>query len=363
MAVIAPRKKSRRRVLPLSTDAQRWQAVVNRDPAADGAFVYAVRTTGVYCRPVCPSRLALRKNVRFYATSDEAEAAGFRPCKRCRPMAASLVQQHAAIVARACRLIENVKTSPSLAELASAVGMSASHLHRIFKAQTGVTPKRYAATWRTNRLHSELTQRPKKTITAAIYGAGFNSASRFYESSQELLGMTAKSFRTGGRGATIRFAVGRCQLGSILVAASKKGICAILLGDNPDELTRDLQQRFPEATLVAGDAAFEQLVAQVVGFVEAPAIGLHLPLDIRGTSFQRRVWEALRRIPAGTTTTYAEIAKRIGQPKSVRAVASAIAANALAVVIPCHRVIRTDGSLSGYRWGVERKRKLLRSER
>ena len=341
-------------------DEGRWQAVESRDPAADGAFVYSVRTTGVYCRPTCAARLALRKNVRFHATCQEAEKAGFRPCKRCKPAGESLTERHASAVAQACRAIEEADEVPSLDELASLVGMSRYYFHRVFKACTGLTPKGYAAAHRSRRVRHELAQ--SATVTSAIYGAGFNSNSRFYESSKEMLGMTPKTFRAGGSGVVIRFAIGESWLGPILVAASDKGICAILLGDDPAALAHDLEDRFPEAELIGGDADFEQLVAKVVGFVEMPSIGLDLPLDIRGTAFQQRVWEALRMIPAGSTASYADIANRIGQPKSVRAVAQACGANPLAVAIPCHRVVRTDGSLSGYRWGVERKGKLLRRE-
>jgi AraC family transcriptional regulator of adaptative response/methylated-DNA-[protein]-cysteine methyltransferase len=346
---------------PFPDDESRWQAVIGRDPAADGAFFYSVRTTGVYCRPTCPARTALRKNVGFHDTCRDAEAAGFRPCKRCRPTEASLAERQAALVARACRLIDESEGPPSLDELAAAVGLSRYHFHRLFRAQTGLTPRRYAAARRMRRVRDELARRP--TVTAAIYGAGFSSNSRFYETSNGVLGMTPKAFRSGGIGTAIRFAVGETWLGSILVAASDKGVCAILLGDDPDELTRDLQDQFAHARLIGGDAEFERLVARVVGFVEAPSTGLDLPLDIRGTAFQQRVWEALRQIPAGSTATYSEIAARIGRPRSVRAVARACAANTLAVAIPCHRVIRTDGSLSGYRWGVERKSDLLRRER
>lgn len=238
--------------------------------------------------------------------------------------------------------------------------MSTYHFHRVFKAQTGVTPKGYAAAHRTQRVKKGLSR--KESVTNVIYGAGFNSSSRFYESSKKALGMTPSTFLSGGAGAAIRFAVGECWLGSILVAASEKGVCAILLGDDPEELTRNIQDLFPKAEIVEDDAAFEHLVARVVGFLETPSTGIDLPLDIRGTAFQRRVWEALQKIPPGSTASYSEIAKKIGQPKSVRAVAKACAANKLAVAIPCHRVVRTDGSLSGYRWGVERKAELLRRE-
>ncbi|WP_406695708.1 bifunctional DNA-binding transcriptional regulator/O6-methylguanine-DNA methyltransferase Ada [Singulisphaera sp. Ch08] len=345
---------------PFASDEDRWQAVLDRAPAADGIFFYSVRTTGVYCKPSCHARLALRKNVRFHATCEDAEAAGFRACKRCKPTEETLAERHAQVVAQACRIIEEAKELPSLEDLANSVGMSRFHFHRIFKESTGLTPKRYASAHRAQRVRETLPKSP--TVTRAIYGAGFNSNSRFYESSTEVLGMTPTTFRAGGLGASIRFAIGECWLGSILVAASAKGVCAILIGDDPDELARDLQDRFSQAQLIGGDADFEELVAKVVGFLETPSIGLDLPLDIRGTAFQQRVWEALRAIPGGSTVTYTEIANRIGQPKAVRAVAQACAANALAVAIPCHRVVRTDGSLSGYRWGVERKAQLIRRE-
>ena len=334
---------------------------MDRDPAADGAFIFSVRTTGVYCRPTCPARLALRKNVGFHATCQDAERAGFRPCKRCKPTGESLAAQHATVVAEACRTIESAKNVPTLNELAKAAGMSSQYFHRVFKANTGVTPKGYAAAHRAQRVRHELGH--SETITSAIYGAGFNSNGRFYDSSNESLGMTPKTFRAGGSGVVIHFAVGESWLGPILVAASNKGICAILLGDDPARLVHDLEDQFPKAELVGGDTGFEKLIAKVVGFVEMPSIGLDLPLDIRGTAFQRRVWEALREIPSGSTASYSEIAEKIGLPKSVRAVAQACATNVLAVAIPCHRVVRADGSLSGYRWGVERKEKLLQRER
>ncbi len=339
-------------------DESRLAAVRRRDRAADGQFVYSVRTTGVYCRPSCAARPARRENIAFHATCAEAERAGFRPCKRCRPD--ETVQQHAAAVAKACRTIEQAAAMPSLAALAQAAGMSRFHFHRVFKAQTGVTPRAYADAQRARRVRGELAR--GETVTRAIYGAGFNSNGRFYATADQRLGMTPSAFRRGGSGAVIRFAVGECSLGAILVAATAKGICAILLGDDPDALARSLQDQFPQAELIGADRDFERLVAQVVGFVEAPRQGLDLPLDVRGTAFQQRVWALLRDIPAGTTASYADIAARLGQPKAVRAVAQACAANKLAVAIPCHRVVRHDGALSGYRWGVERKRKLLARE-
>jgi AraC family transcriptional regulator of adaptative response/methylated-DNA-[protein]-cysteine methyltransferase len=349
-------------LLPAATQADpRWQAVMGRDAAADGSFVYAVKTTGVYCRPSCPSRRAKPENVAFYETMAAAEAAGFRACQRCKPNGQPTAKEQAALVAEACRLIEAAEEPPKLEELAAAVGMSPFHFHRRFKAVTGLTPKAYAAAHRGRRVREEL-DNADASVTEAIYGAGYNSGSRFYEASNELLGMTPTAYKQGGKDAAIRFAIAECSLGSILVAMSGKGVCAILLGDDPDELARDLQDRFPNARLIGADRDFEALVAKVVGFVEAPRIGLDLPLDMRGTAFQQRVWQALREVPAGETVSYAEVARRIGEPKAVRAVAQACGANKIAVAIPCHRVVRTDGDLSGYRWGVERKRALIAKE-
>jgi AraC family transcriptional regulator of adaptative response/methylated-DNA-[protein]-cysteine methyltransferase len=340
-------------------DETRWNAVVARDRSSDGEFYYSVASTGVYCRPSCPARLAKRGNVRFHDTIAGAEAAGFRPCKRCRPNEASLEAQHAASIASACCLIEEAEEAPKLDELAQSVDLSPYHFHRLFKAATGVTPKAYAVAHRQKRVREKLGR--SKSVTEAIYDSGFNSSGRFYADSARMLGMTPSAFREGGANADIKFAVGECSLGSILVAASDKGVCTISFGDEPD-VVRDLQDRFPRARLVGGDADFEQLVAKVVGFVEAPKIGLGLPLDVRGTAFQHRVWAALRDILPGSTVSYAELAERIGEPKAVRAVAGACAANKIAVAIPCHRVVPNDGALSGYRWGVERKRILLDKE-
>ena len=338
----------------------RWTAIVARDSKADGTFWYSVKTTGVYCRPSCAARLARPQNVRFHATAKEAEQVGFRPCKRCKPDQCSLLEQHAAKVTAACRLIEDSEQVPSLGVLAAQAGLSKFHFHRVFKAISGLTPKAYATAQRNQRVRDELGR--SGTVTTAIYDAGYHSNARFYEKSNEVLGMTPSAYRAGGANTAIRFAIGECSLGSILVAQSERGICAIALGDDPDALARDLQDRFPNAHLIGGDAQFEKRVAKVVGFVEAPEIGLDLPLDVRGTAFQQRVWQALRQIPVGSTASYSEIAQRIGSPNAVRAVAGACAANALAVAIPCHRVIRTDGALSGYRWGAERKRALLERE-
>ena len=347
---------------PMSiADDPRWMRIVARDKSADGQFWYSVATTRVYCRPSCASRTANPKNVRIHDTLQSARATGFRPCRRCNPERPPIEAENASLVAAACRMIEENETEPSLQRLAEASGRSPGHFHRVFKAITGVTPKAYIAGDRAKRVREELASR--ETVTQAIYGAGFNSNGRFYAAAPGLLGMTPTQFRSGGSGNVIRFAVGECSLGAILVAATAKGVCAIQFGDDPEALVRALQDRFPKAQLLGGDEAFERLVAKVVGFVEAPAQGLDLPLDIRGTAFQQRVWKAIRDIPAGATASYRDLAKRLGAPKAVRAVAQACGANDIAVAIPCHRVVRTDGSISGYRWGVARKRALLAREK
>jgi len=341
-------------------DAARWAALTTGDAGADGRFVYAVRTTGVYCRPSCSARAARPENVVFYASCAEAEAAGFRACKRCRPNEPARAQRQADAVAQACRRIDEAETMPSLDALARAAGMSPFHFHRVFRAITGITPRAYAAARRAGRLEAGL--REAVTVTEALYEAGYTAPSRFYATAPQRLGMSPTSYRKGGLGTAIRFAVGACTLGAILVAATREGVCAILLGDDPEVLVRELQDRFPKASVSGGDATFERWVAEVVGFVEAPGQGLNLPLDIGGTAFQQRVWAALCAIPVGATATYAEIARAIGDPAASRAVAGACAANPLAVAIPCHRVVRSDGGLSGYRWGVARKRALLTRE-
>jgi AraC family transcriptional regulator of adaptative response/methylated-DNA-[protein]-cysteine methyltransferase len=358
MNAISP--KSRTSTSPSVTDDPRWAQVVARDKTADGHIWYSVVTTGVYCRPSCPSRTANPKNVRLHDSLESAKATGFRACKRCNPDGLSLDSENAALVAKVCRIIEESEEEPSLEALAAAVGRSPSYFHRVFKAAIGVTPKEYAAAHRAARVRDGLAG--GSTVTEAIYDAGYNSSGRFYEKSTDMLGMTPSQYRAGGANEEIRFAVGQTSLGAIVIASTKKGVAAILLGDDPDELVRDLQDRFPKAHLIGADRDYEALVAQVVGFVEAPRIGLNLPLDVRGTAFQERVWKALLEIPAGVTVSYAEIARRIGSPSAVRAVAGACAANNLAVAIPCHRVVRNDGALSGYAWGVARKRALIDRE-
>lgn len=342
------------------TSDPRWAAVLARDSRVDGQFYYAVTSTGIYCRPSCSSRLPRPENVKFFSTPTAAEAAGFRACQRCTPAQYVVRDEHAEKVIRACRLLERSESIPSLAELASAVGLSKDYFHRVFKRVTGLTPKAYAQAQRAQKLRDQLAE--GASVTNAIFAAGYNANSRFYTESNEVLGMTASTYRSGASNVQIRFAVGQCSLGAILVAQTERGICAILIGDEPEPLVEDLQNRFPNADFMGGDKTFEKLVAEVIDFVEVPGLGLNLPLDIRGTAFQQRVWQALREIPAGTTASYTEIANRIGAPKAFRAVALACAANAIAVAIPCHRVVRNDGGLSGYRWGVERKRTLLETE-
>jgi AraC family transcriptional regulator of adaptative response/methylated-DNA-[protein]-cysteine methyltransferase len=345
---------------PRKADDARWGAVQARDANRDGTFYYAVATTGVYCRPSCPSRRPKRANVRFYATAAQAQAAGFRACKRCKPDTGSLRDEHAAKVAEACRLIEAAAEPPKLDQLAAEVGLSPYHFHRIFKSIVGVTPKAYAVAHRNRNVRDKLQR--STTVTEAIYDAGFNSSGRFYANSTEVLGMKPKSYRAGGADEEIRFALGDCSLGAILVAASANGVCAILLGDDRQALAGELRQRFLRAKLIEADAAFNATVAKAIRLIEAPASSVDLPLDVRGTAFQHRVWKALQAIPAGSTSTYAEVARRIGKPKAVRAVAGACAANPVAVAIPCHRVVRADGGLAGYYWGVARKRALLDRE-
>jgi len=344
-----------------SADPARWQAVSTRDKAADGQFWYGVRSTGVYCRPHCPSRPAKRENVTFHATRADAVAAGYRPCKRCRPDRDGAETVEALAVAKACRLIATAEEMPSLSTLASAVGVSAFHFHRLFKAVTGVTPKRYAMAQRAQRVSDALAR--NVPVTAAIYDAGFNASSRFYETAKVRLGMTPTTYRKGGAGEAIRYSIVPCSLGLLLVAATEKGLCSIRFGNTEAELRDELTSRFPQAEIDISDRAFQETVAATVAYVEHPRDRFGLPLDIQGTAFQQRVWQALQDIPLGQTASYRDIANAIGQPAAVRAVAGACAANAVAVAIPCHRVVKSDGALSGYRWGVERKRKLLQRER
>lgn len=343
------------------TDDRRWAAIESRDADADGSFVYGVVTTGVFCRPSCPSKRARPENVRFFDTPEEAVQSGLRACKRCDPTGPGAAARRAQLVAAACRVLDEAVDAPDLATLARQVGVSPFHLHRTFRAATGITPKAYTVARRAERLRGSL--RSGLPVTESIYDAGFASVAPFYSSSNDRLGMTPSEFRHGGTDVDVLFAVGQCSLGTILVAVSARGVCAIAFGD-PDDLVRDVQDQFHAARLVGDHEEFNRVMAQVIALVEDPGADASLiPLDIRGTAFQERVWQALRRIPPGRTASYAEVAASIGSPTSVRAVAGACAANQLAVAIPCHRVVRTDGTISGYRWGVERKSALLERER
>ncbi|MDM2824030.1 bifunctional DNA-binding transcriptional regulator/O6-methylguanine-DNA methyltransferase Ada [Citrobacter sp. Cpo089] len=341
------------------TDDDRWQSVVDRDVDADGQFVFAVQTTGIFCRPSCRAKHALRKNVRFFADAHQAQDAGFRPCKRCQPDKDSAQQHRLDKIARACQLLE--QESPlTLDELAQQVAMSPYHLHRLFKATTGMTPKVWQQSWRARRLRDALAK--GVPVTQAILNAGFPDSSSYYRKTDQALGMTAKQFRKGGDNVSVRYTLADCALGRCLVAESERGICAILLGDDDATLVADLHALFPAAQDVPAEANFQQRVREVIVAINSRDASLSLPLDIRGTAFQQQVWQALRTIPCGETVSYQQLASAIGKPKAVRAVASACGANKLAIVIPCHRVIRGDGALSGYRWGIARKAQLLQRE-
>jgi len=330
-------------------------ALRNRDRGADGLFFYAVKTTGVYCLPSCAAKNPRPENIAYYASADAAEAAGYRPCKRCRPNEAD---RDAALIAAACRMIEAAETPPDLAALAEAARLSPSHFHRLFKKTTGVTPKAYAAEHRAGKTKAAL--RTAKTVTAAIYDSGHGGPSRLHATAAASLGMTPKTFHAGAAGQNIAFAIAPCALGLVLAARTSVGICAIFLGDDEAALEASLQKTFPKAALTR---AAEDSLAEIIAAIASPARAKNLPLDIAGTAFQRQVFQALRAIPPGQTATYSQIAAAIGAPKAVRAVASACAANRLAVAIPCHRAIRADGDLAGYHWGLARKAKLLEAER
>jgi len=348
-------------VATVADDDPRWLALTQRDASADGAFVYAVKTTGIYCRPTCSSRRPLLANVELFAHAQDAERAGYRACKRCRPRHAATDDPDVAVVADLCRLLARSDSMPRLADLAKRAGWSVSQTQRVFRRVTGVTPTRFAASVRSDRVRAALTS--GTTVTGAILAAGYGSNSRFYEKSTELLGMTPTQYRARGEGLTIRYATAPCALGHVLGATTDRGVCAILLGDDPAQLRADLERRFPHARLDEAPAKLRATLRGIVGLVERPERTPKLPLDLHGTAFQIRVWDALRAVPGGSTTTYRELAEAIDAPSATRAVAGACAANPVAVAVPCHRVLRSDGSLSGYRWGVERKRALLERER
>ncbi|NVN89122.1 MAG: bifunctional DNA-binding transcriptional regulator/O6-methylguanine-DNA methyltransferase Ada [Desulfuromonadales bacterium] len=342
-------------------EQNRWEMLLQRERPPEEMYVYAVQTTGVYCRPGCPSRLPLRKNVRFFDTGELAEQAGFRPCKRCHPTLPYGHELHGEAIVAVCKLLEEAERIPSLKELSESAGISPFHFQRLFKRIVGITPRQYALAKRATRMREQL--HGNRSITEAIYAAGFGSGARFYEKSTETLGMQPLRYRRGGEGMRIRYTITGSYLGLVLVACTERGLCAVTLGDEPDMLTSDLHRRFPKAECIESDPDLGETVKRVISLLESPRNGFELPLDIRGTAFQQRVWMALRAIPPGSTVSYGEVAARIGNPRAVRAVATACAANSIAVVIPCHRVVRTTGELAGYRWGIERKKALLEREK
>lgn len=342
------------------THAQRWHAIVTRERLADEQFVYAVKTTGIYCRPICSARLPKPEHVEFFTRGETAAAAGYRPCKRCKPEQLNPATQLANKIAAVCRWLEQSDSTHALDELAQRAEMSRFHFQRTFKKITGVTPKHYQQHLRQLRVQNALHDSP--SITDAFYAAGYNSSGNFYRDSDAMLGMTPTQFRAGGDAIDIYLGTAHCDLGVLLIAATRNGICTIELGNDESTLIESIRLRYPRAHFIEMDTQTGQWLQQLVQWIKQPQQALQLPLDIQGTAFQRQVWDALRAIPLGVTASYTDIAARIGKPNAVRAVASACANNQLALIIPCHRVIRGNGELAGYRWGLERKRELLRRE-
>jgi AraC family transcriptional regulator, regulatory protein of adaptative response / methylated-DNA-[protein]-cysteine methyltransferase len=342
------------------TDDDRWQAVVSRDRSVEGQFVLAVHTTGIFCRPGCPARTPKRENTSFFATPADAIRAGYRPCKRCKPTGESITDKQRHIVEDAQRQIEAADTALTLDDIAATVGMSPWHLQRLFKAHTGISPAQYQRSLRSDRLRSAIKDAP--TVTQALHDSGYGSSSQFYAATHQALGMSPTAFRAGGAGQRIRYGIVQTWLGCILVAATDRGIASLQMGDTEDELRDGLVATFPNADLVDDDADFSRTIQQVVELVERPWQTTPIAVDVRGTVFQHRVWAALRQIPAGSTRTYSEVAEAIGAPTAARAVAKACADNPVPLIVPCHRVIGKNGSLTGYRYGIERKRALLERE-
>lgn len=346
--------------MPPMTDDERWRLVCARAHAADDSFVFAVKTTGVFCRPSCGARRPLRQNVRFFATPSEAQLSGYRACRRCRPLEVGATARRHALVSRLCRELERAERTPTLAHLSRSAGLSPFHLQRVFRQVLGVSPRQYALALKNERFREAL--RRTSTVTEALHEAGYTSSSRLYERSMAMLGGRPAEVRRGAPADPVHFALADSSLGRVLVAATRRGVCAVAFGDDDPALVKDLQRRFPQARRDEGTSAFSRLVRDVVRHLETPATPVELPLDLRGTAFQHRVWQALTRIPPGETRSYSALAKALGAPKSARAVAQACGANPVAVLVPCHRVVREGGALSGYRWGVERKAALLRRE-
>lgn len=343
---------------PYATPAARWSAILSRDAAADGAFVYAVSTTGVFCRPSCASRRPRREHVELFDDGEAARRAGYRACRRCGPEAAGRAREQTARLVEACRLLEQHGDRLTTRALARRLGLDVFRLQRLFQAEVGVTPQAYRRRALAERARGALAAAP--SVSAAVYEAGYSTSSRFYAGVGHELGMAPRQARAGGRGAEVRYAVRRCSLGALLVAWTARGVCDVRFAEGEDEAARALLARYPAAALARSD--LPAWLDAVVSQVERPGPSA-LPLDIQGTAFQQRVWEALRRIPAGETRSYAALARELGVPAATRAVAAACAANRLAVLVPCHRAVRSDGALAGYRWGLTRKRELLRRER
>jgi AraC family transcriptional regulator of adaptative response/methylated-DNA-[protein]-cysteine methyltransferase len=342
------------------TPSERWRAVVARDHAADGEFVLAVTSTGIFCRPICPAKRPRRDRVVFYDTPADARRAGYRACLRCKPEDEAFGRRHADTIAKATKLIRESESMPALAQLAKSAGMSTFHFHRLFRRTVGITPRQFRAQIMIGRAKTSL--REGESVTSSLYDAGFSSNGRFYETASGRMGMAPKKVAVGGADETIRFVIRRCALGLVLVAATAKGVCEVWLGDNAGSLSKRLRAAYPRAMIASRDPQMSELIKKVVLLVERPTRGIALPLDLRGTAFEMRVWEALRRIPIGKTRTYGEIAAAIGHPGAARAVGSACARNHVAVVVPCHRAVGVDKKLHGYRWGISRKRKLLETE-
>ncbi|HYX13547.1 MAG TPA: bifunctional DNA-binding transcriptional regulator/O6-methylguanine-DNA methyltransferase Ada [Nostoc sp.] len=338
-----------------------WEAVLNRDPTIDGKFFYSVRSTGIYCRPICPSRRPNRNQVCFFESAQEAEIAGFRPCKRCQPQFETVPNTAKSKVLAACRYIEaQGDRVPTLSELCSQVEMSSSYLQRIFKQIIGVSPFQYADALRSQRLKQRL--QSGEEIADAVYDTGYGSSSQLYEKAPKQLGMTPKIYQQAGKTISIVYAIAPCPLGYLLVATTEKGICAVKLGDEADKLEHILNQEFHQAHIMRDDHTHKKWIQAILDFIAGGETHLDLPLDVRGTAFQKQVWEALQKIPYGETRTYSDIACDIAKPQTVRAVGNACGANPIALIVPCHRVLRSDGSLGGYHWGIERKQKLLTQE-